>query len=314
VGCLGKPPKDVENQGFAFEIEFSDLARGFGPALAAMGTSPNSLLPADLDYRLDWRVLGFTVGVSLLTGVLFGLAPAWRTTSQDLTSAMKLSSRGSSAIARSRLSKALVILQVAMSLVLLIGAGLFLRTLRNLEHVNLGFNQENLLLFTLKPEAVGYKDEKLVQFYQQLFARLDALPGVHSASFANVPLIAHYVNNTSLILSGETEASTTEHSTNRQVVRANYFATMEIPLVIGRGFNEHDDQHSQRVAVISETLARKYFANQTAIGQRVGFDDKSAGKIEIEYYTSSDLDRIYSLIMSVQEIDNLTAATASPGL
>ena len=90
---------------------------------------------------------------------------------------MKLSTRGSSAIARSRLSKALVILQVAMSLVLLIGAGLFLRTLRNLEHVDLGFNQENLLLFTLKPEAVGYKDEKLVQFYQQLFARLDALPG-----------------------------------------------------------------------------------------------------------------------------------------
>ena len=89
------------------------------------------------------------------------------------------------------------------------------------------------------------------------------------------------MNNTSLILPGETAALATEHSTNRQIVRANYLATMEIPLVIGRGFSEHDDQHSQRVAVISETLAHKYFPNQNAIGQRVGFEDKSAGKIEI---------------------------------
>ena len=250
-------------------------------ALAAMGSSPGSLLPGDLEYRLDWRVLGFTVAVSLFTGVLFGLAPAWRATRQDLTSAMKLSTRGSSAIGRSRLSKALVVVQVAMSLVLLVGAGLFLRTLRNLEHVDLGFNQENLLLFTLNPEAVGYKDEKLVQFYQQLFTRLDTLPGAHSASFASIPLIAHYVNNSSLILPGETPASAVEHMTNIEIVRANYLATMQIPLVSGRGFSEHDDQHSQRVAIVSETLAHKFFPSQDPIGKRVGFDDKSAGQIEI---------------------------------
>jgi predicted permease len=249
--------------------------------LASMGAKPGSFLPPDLDYQLNWRVLGFTVAVSLVTGTLFGLAPAWRATRLDLTSALKVSNRGSSGGARSRLSKALVVAQVAMSLVLLIGAGLFLRTLRNLEQVNLGFNQDNLLLFTLKPEAAGYKDEKLGQFYQQLLSRLDALPGVRSASFANVPLIAHYVNNTSLILPGETAQSSAEHMTNMQTVRDNYFSTMEIPLLRGRGFNEHDDQHSPRVAIVSETLARKYFPNQDPIGQRFGLDEKSAGKIEI---------------------------------
>jgi predicted permease len=250
-------------------------------ALASMGAQPGSFLPPDLDYRLDWRVLGFTVGISLFTGVLFGLAPAWRATRLDLTSALKVSSRGARGVARSRLSKALVIAQVAMSLLLLVGAGLFLRTLRNLEHVDLGFNQENLLLFTLKPEAGGYKGEKLAQFYRQLFARLDAIPGARSATFGYVPLIAHYANNNSLILPGETGSEGIDHNTNTQVVRDNYFATMEIPLLRGRGFTEQDDSRAPRVAVVSETLARKYFPNQEAIGKRIAFEDKDANKIEI---------------------------------
>jgi predicted permease len=249
--------------------------------LAAMGARRGSFLPPDLDYRLNWRVLAFTIGVSLFTGVLFGLAPAWRATKLDLTSSLKVSNRGASGVTRSRLSKALVIAQVAMSLVLLVGAGLFVRTLRNLEHVNLGFNQENLLLFTLKPSAGGYKDEKLEQYYQQLFARLNAIPGTRSATFASIPLIAHYTDNTSLILPGENPESSAEHMTNTEIVRDNYFATMEIPLLRGRAFNEHDDKRSQRVAIISETLARKFFPNEDPVGKRVGLDAKSAGKIEI---------------------------------
>ncbi|HEV7475891.1 MAG TPA: ABC transporter permease, partial [Pyrinomonadaceae bacterium] len=136
-------------------------------ALAVLGSTRGSFLPPGDDYSINWRVLAFTVGISLFTGILFGMAPALRATKLDLTSAMKASNRGSSGIARSRLIKGLVITQVAMSLVLLVGAGLFVRTLRNLEHVDVGFNQENLLLFTLKPSAVGYKDEKLSQFYEQ---------------------------------------------------------------------------------------------------------------------------------------------------
>jgi predicted permease len=158
---------------------------------------------------------------------------------------------------------------------------LFVRTLRNLEHVDVGFNQENLLLFTLKPSAVGYKDEKLRQFYEQLLPRLDALPGARSATFGNIPLIANYVHNTSLILPGETAESAADHSTNVQTVRDNYFATMEIPLLRGRGFGPQDDERAPRVAIVSELLARKFFPNEDPIGKRVGMDPKTVGKIEI---------------------------------
>jgi hypothetical protein len=97
--------------------------------------------------------------------------------------------------------------QVAVSLLLLVGAGLFIRTMYNLQRVNLGFNQENLLLFALQPEQGGYKDERLVQFYNQLFERLDNLPGVRSATFGRIPLISHYMYNTGLLLPGETEST-----------------------------------------------------------------------------------------------------------
>src|SRR6185295_18950750 len=109
-------------------------------ALSTLGSTRGSFLPPGDEYSLNWRVLGFTVGVSLITGIVFGLAPAWRATRADLTSALKVSNRGSSVITRSRLIKSLVVIQVAMSLVLLVGAGLFVRTLRNLEHVDVGFN------------------------------------------------------------------------------------------------------------------------------------------------------------------------------
>ena len=248
-------------------------------SLSAMGSTRGSFLPPGDEYSLNLRVLGFTVGVSLITGVLFGLGPAWRATRSDLTSALKVSNRGSSVITRSRLIKTLVVTQVAMSLVLLVGAGLFVRTLRNLQNVDVGFNQENLLLFSLKPSTLGYKDQKLAQFYEQLLPRLDAIPGARLATFGSIPLIAHYMNNENLILPGETAATAPEHSTNVQVIRENYFATMEIPFLRGRGFSPQDNEKSQRVAIVSETLARKFFGDRDPIGQRVGMED--AKDIEI---------------------------------
>ncbi|HXD34186.1 MAG TPA: ABC transporter permease [Pyrinomonadaceae bacterium] len=249
-------------------------------ALSMLGSTRGSFLPPGDEYSLNWRVLGFTVGVSLITGIVFGLAPAWRATRADLTSALKTSTRGSSAITRSRLIKGLVVIQVAMSLVLLVGAGLFVRTLRNLEHVDVGFNQQNLLLFTLNPSIVGYKDQKLAQFYEQLLPRIDAIPGAHLATFGSVPLIAHYMNNTNLILPGETPESAAEHSTNIQVVRENYFATMEIPFIRGRGFSPQDNEKAPLVAIVSETLAKKFFPNDDAIGKRVTMD-RTKKSIEI---------------------------------
>jgi len=156
--------------------------------LLALADKDTGILPNGVDLSLNWRVLTFTLAVSLLTGVLFGLAPAWGATSLDFATSLKQSRRTTGAV--SRLSKGLIVAQVALSLLLLVGAGLFIRTLYNLQHVNLGFNQENLLLFRLQPQQGGYKDGQLIQFYQQLLARLDHLPGVRAATFGKVALIA----------------------------------------------------------------------------------------------------------------------------
>jgi predicted permease len=247
-------------------------------ALMALTDKDTRLFPSGVDLSLNWRVLLFTLSVSLLTGVVFGLAPAWRATKLDLATSLKQSRRTSSAV--SGLSKALIVAQVALSLLLLVGAGLFIRTLSNLQHVNLGFNQENLLLFKLQPEQAGYKNERLVQLYQQLFARLDNLPGVRAATFGKVPLIAqdNYVNG--VLLPGEEALTAPPHSTNRQMARENYFATMEIPLLRGRGFTSQDDQRAPQVGIVNETFATKFFPDDDVLGKRIRFRD-SKREVEI---------------------------------
>jgi len=235
--------------------------------LLALTDTNTGILPNGVELSLNWRVLAFTLGVSLLTGVLFGLAPAWRTTKMDLTTALKQSRRTTGAV--SRLSKGLIVAQVALSLLLLLGASLFIRTLYNLQNVNLGFNQENLLLFRVQPEQGGYKDESLIQLYQQMFDRLDNLPGVRMATFGKVPLIANDNWYFGIRLPGETEMTQEKHLTNRQAVRENYFATLEIPMLSGRGFTANDDQHAPKVGIVSQTFARQFFPNQDVLGKRV---------------------------------------------
>jgi predicted permease len=234
-------------------------------ALRALNDKDTGFLPNGVDLSLNWRVLAFTLGISLLTGVLFGLAPAWRATSLDLATSLKQGRRTTGAV--SRLSKGLIVAQVALSLLILFGAGLFIRTLYNLQQVNLGFNQENLLLFRLEPQQGGYKDERLLQFYQRLFDRLDNLPGVRAATFERTPLIANDNWASSILLPGETEP----RGTSRQTARENYFTTMEIPLLGGRGFTAQDDKRGPLVAIVNQTFARKYFPNDDALGKRVTF-------------------------------------------
>mgnify|MGYP002381681389 CR=1 FL=1 len=245
--------------------------------LVALAARNISFLPENVKPSLNWRVLIFTVGVSLLTGVLFGLAPAWRATKLDLNTALKQGTRTTGAV--SRLSKSLVVAQVALSLLLLIGAGLFIRSLYNLQRVPLGFNPENLLLFTLSPGRGGYEGERLAQFYEQLFARLDALPGVRSASFAAIPLISNSMWNTDVLLPGEVKKTAAEHIANRQNVRENYFATLAIPLLRGRLFTAQDDARAPKTGIVNQEFARKYFPNGDALGKRVSEDE---GKTEIE--------------------------------
>jgi predicted permease len=241
-------------------------------ALNSLANKQSGLLPKGLELGLNWSVLGFTLAVSLLTGVLFGLAPAWRATSLDLNTALKRNGRTTTGV--SRLSKALLVGQVAVSALLLTGAGLFIRTLYNLQHVELGFNPENLLVFRLQPEKAGYNDERVLRLYQQLFERLDHLPGVRAATFARVELLADDNWFFDFLLPGETAATAPEHETMRQVVRENYFAAMEIPFVQGREFTSHDDQHAPVVGIVNQTFMRKFFPNGDGVGKRIRIDER----------------------------------------
>ncbi|MGH9852917.1 MAG: ADOP family duplicated permease, partial [Blastocatellia bacterium] len=236
-------------------------------ALVALTDKDTGLIPNNVDLNVNWRVLAFTLLVSLLTGVLFGLAPAWRATSLDLATSLKQSRRATGAV--SRLSKGLIVAQVALSLLLLVGAGVFLRSLHNLQRVNLGFNQESLLVFRLQPAQDGYKGERLAQFYQQLFARLDNLPGVRAATFGRVALIARDNYSNGILLPGEDAMTAARRSTMRQMVRENYFATLEIPFLRGRDFTAQDDAQVPQVAIVNQTFAHRFFPNDDVLGKQI---------------------------------------------
>ena len=236
-------------------------------ALMTVANGDTGLLPTGVKLDLNWRVLAFTAAVSVLTSLLFGLAPAWRASSLDLSTWLKQSGRITGGV--SRLSKGLLVVQVAISMLLLAGAGLFIRTLYNLQRVDLGFNPEKLLIFTLHPEDAGYKDDRLLRLYQQLFDRLDQLPGMQSATFARVELIADDNFFNDFLLPGETVATAAPRETMRQMVRENYFATMEIPFLRGREFTPQDDEHAPAVAIVNQTFQRKFFPDQEILGKRV---------------------------------------------
>jgi len=241
-----------------------------------------------LDPRLDWRVLGFTIGLSLLTGIVFGLAPAWRTTRVDLTPSLKDSGRSSSAVHRSLLSRGLVVVQVALSLLLLVGAGLFVRTLLNLQRVDTGFNTQNLLLFEVEPALIGYKDEKLRQTYGQISERLEAVPGVQGVTFSRMALLSQASHTSSVFLREALNATpdseghlTPSGEGHRLIVRENFLEAMGIPLISGRTFGPQDDTKSPRVVVVNQTFSNKYFPNENAVGKRFTFDTSKPDQLEI---------------------------------
>jgi predicted permease len=236
-----------------------------------------------LTPRLDLRVLGFTLGLSFLTGIIFGILPALRATNFDLTPALKDTGRSSSGFSRSWLSKSLVVVQVSLSVLLLIGAGLLIRTLRNLHHVDMGFNANNLLLFKVDPSLLGYEGDKLADLYQRSFTRLEAVPGVQAVTFSRSPLLAQSSWTSSVYLPGEMGANGQLRDSDTKVhsVRENFFNTMEIPLLMGRGLTEQDDARAPRVAVVNQAFVKAHFANENPIGKRFGFDAAKQNDIEI---------------------------------
>jgi predicted permease len=236
-----------------------------------------------LDPQLDLRVLAFTFSLSLLTGIVFGILPAIRATNLDLTPTLKDTGRGSSALGRSWLSKSLVVVQVSVSVLLLIGAGLLVRTLRNLQHVETGFNANNLLLFNVDPGLLGYKDEKLAAFYEQAFSRLEAVPGVQSVTFSRHALLSFSSNTSSVFLPGEIgpDGKPIDSEAKVHTVRENFLSAMEIPLLAGRSLSEQDDARAPRVAVVNQAFAKAHFGNESPMGKRFSFGPENLNEIEI---------------------------------
>jgi predicted permease len=238
---------------------------------------------SELTPQLDLRVLGFTLGLSLLTGIIFGIVPAMRATRLDLTPALKDTGRGSSALTRSWFSKSLVVVQVCVSVLLLIGAGLLIKTLRNLRNAETGFNANNLLLFKVEPSLIGYRDEQLSRLYERMFSRLEAVPGVQSVTFSRHPLLAWSSTTSDVYLPDVLgpDGKPLERLAKIHTVRENYLQTMEIPLRGGRQLTSQDDARAPRVAIVNKSFSLANFGDQNPIGKRFSFDPDKPNEIEI---------------------------------
>jgi len=229
----------------------------------------------------DARVLLFALGVSMLTGVLFGLVPSWQTARPRIVHSLK--EEGGAVVGRGhvRLRKGLVVAQVALSLLLLVGAGLFARSLWNLRSLDPGFDMEQLLTFSVDPALSGYEEPQTLAFLQQLHERLASLPGVRSASLAGVPPLSDNVWMSTVQVDGYKAKEGEDMNPHVNSVGPVYFETMGIPLVAGRGFTAADGPTAPKVAVISEKMAKYFYGDLNPIGRRFGFGRGSATDIEI---------------------------------
>ncbi len=270
--------------GGALGLLFAWWGSGFLLALVGSGRDP-----VFLKLTLDLRVLGFTAAASLLAGVLFGLAPAWRATRVDLTPALKDAARGSGASSRLGLGKTLVVVQVALSLLLLIGAGLFARSLGKLKSLDAGLNRENVLLISTDPEMIGYlRGRQIADLYQRMLERIKAIPGVRSTSLSPQGLLSTSGTNTSVFVQGRAERPEDNPSSPDPMnmpfageVGPEYFETVGMTILRGRGLTVHDGENAPRVAVINETFARYYFGDENPLGRRFGLGPETSGQIEI---------------------------------
>ena len=230
-------------------------------------------LPSRVDIQAhpDLRVLLFTAGVALSTGVLFGLVPAWNAfASVPATSLREIRGAGETRFRR-LFGKGLVVAQVALSLVLLSAAGLFIRHLSNLEHLDLGFHRDHVLLVTLDAQHSGYEGERLSRAYQELLARFEAIPGVRSATLSGMTPISGAGASSFVKVEGHPEKPEDRRYISINWVAPKYFETLGTPLLAGRDFS-FQDQRGPRVAIINQAMARFYFGNESPIGKHFTID------------------------------------------
>jgi predicted permease len=233
----------------------------------ALGFATRNVIPHFLEHQhpaFDWKVYGFAAGLTTLTGLLFGGVPAWRATRVEIQRGLQDGARSTTDRSHSRLGRGLVVVQVCLSMMLLIGAGLFVRTVRNLLRSPLGFAPQHILLFDVSLARKEYKTpEQCASAFSQLEQRLTALPGVLSATFSGEPLINGGPSTTNFDPTGEPKGKDIAWM---NVVGDDFFETMEIPLREGRDFGAQDTGKSPKVAIINERLAQQFFPGRDPIG------------------------------------------------
>ena len=267
-------------------------------------------LPLTIPFETDLRTLGFTAAISLATGILFGLAPALRATRVSLADTLKEAGRSGSG--RGGAAKTLVAAQVAVSMLLLIAAGLFLRTLYNLKQQDLGFNPDHLLIMRVDPVSAGYRGPEVGRAMKTLLDRLRAIPGVQAATFSENGLFSGTESGADVDVEGFTPASDKDREARFDQIGPDYFTKIGIPILLGRDMSERDVPGATPVAVINDTMAKFYFHAQSPIGRHI-----TGAKVRLEIigvvHDAQDHDlrdepvrRFY--VSYFQPIDGITAA------
>ena len=264
----------------SFLLGVIGMAVGLGLAFLADRFLLATFFPADSagDFPIssvpDMRVLLFALGMMLLTVLVFGVAPAFQSSQADITSNLKDRAGSVAGGKQVALRKMLVSGQMALALLLLIGATLFLRTLANLESSGPGFSTEHLMAFSVNPSLNGYVNDRAKDFFRRLADDLQALPGVSSVGLSTMPLLQGYGWNNALIAEGYSADAGQEQRAVCDMISPKLFGTLGVPIVAGRDFTVLD---TRPVAIINETLARKYFAGRNPVGLHIGMvDDRAA--------------------------------------
>lgn len=243
--------------GLALAVWGADLLMAFKPPVP---------IPLEINLPVDWRVLGFLAGLSLLTGIIFGLVPALAASRPEVVGALKDESGGGTG--RGRLRGALVIAQVAVSLLLLICAGLFLRSLQNASSIDPGFDADNLLTVSMDLELQGYNEARGKQFSAQLLERVRAVPGIVSASLANgLPL--GFGGRSGITIEGYNSEQGEDMEVYNSTVAPGYFETLRVPMLQGRTFEAQDHAEAPGVVIVNEAFAKRYWPGQSPLGKRI---------------------------------------------
>ncbi len=238
-------------------------------------------LPVVLDFSFDWRVFSYALSAALLTGILVGVIPAIRASRSNLMDVLRESGR-TVTIGRERFRSSLVVAQVAGSVMLLIMAGLFSRSLGMAQKVNLGFDPSHVANFSFDPRVISYGEDKGLQFSKQLIERVRALPGVESASIASTVPFGYYSDAEEPLVEGYAPPDKKEISmAATSSISPGYFDTMRISIVRGRDFTDADDSKSQRVAIVNQAMAKKYWPDTDAIDHVFSIKNHSDRKIRV---------------------------------